>query len=180
MLLPALLLSFVACSKTDNSTDSASGENTSRVFLPEDLLSASEATELSGFQVSIDSGSLVKDSQLGTISERYRYDINDMNTAHALVQIEEDGFKPADEINNGNTARHSFETEMSFSKNEITAVSDLGDEAFTFNNNGQLHMLYGGYYVVVAFDADAYTNDKNAQLNITIGHRILANLKEKL
>lgn len=52
--------------------------------------------------------------------------------------------------------------------------------AFTFNDNGQLHMLYKDNYFVVAFSADPYTNDKNAQLDINIGRRILANLKEKL
>ena len=103
-----------------------------------------------------------------------------MNTAHALVQIEEDGFKSADQIGKGNTAQRSFESEKQLSRNEITVVTDLGDEAFTFNNNGQLHMLYQGYYFVVAFSADPYSNDKNAQLNIAVGHRILANLKEKL
>jgi len=173
-------LFFISCNKDSSPDNHVENGNISKVFLPEELLSASEATELTGFEVSIDENSLSKDSQLGIISERYIYDINESNTEHALIQIEENGFKQADAVKNGSTALHSFESEMNFSKDEISIVNGLGDQAFTFNNTGQLHMLYKDYYIISAFDADAYTTDKNAQLNINLGRRILTNLKEKL
>ena len=180
ILLIGLIPIVISCSKENSSKDLGKGRTAPKVFTPEELLSAEEATELSGFIVSIETTSLMKDTQKGIISERYKYDINESNTVHGLFQIEQNGFKPAAEISSGNTAKRSFETEMNFSKNEITALNDLGEQAFTFNNNGQLHMLYKDYYIISAFDADVYTNEKNAQLNINLGHRILANLKNKL
>ena len=181
IIFSILFLFFVSCNNDKNSS-SASGsvESPSKVFMPEELLSSSDASEISGFNVSAETSALSKDPQSGIIAETYKYDINESNTIHALFQMEENGFKSAESIKKGNTARHSFETEMKFSKAEITRVNNLSDQAFTFNNNGQLHMLYKDYYIIVAFDADAYTNAKNAQLNINLGHRILANLKEKI
>lgn len=41
-------------------------------------------------------------------------------------------------------------------------------------------MVYKDYYVVIAFKADIYDDAKNAALNILIGQRIIANLKNKL
>jgi hypothetical protein len=175
-----LLVLLVSCSKDNSQAESSDTQTVSKVFTPEELLSANEASEISGFKVTLDEGTLMKDPQTGIISLRYKYDINESNTSHALVQIEENGFKPADKINKGFTAAKSFESEMSFSKNEITPVSNIGDKAFTFNHNGQLHMLYKDYYIIVAFDADPYSTDKNAPLNIKLGQRILANLMEKL
>ena len=175
-----LLVLSVSCNKNEISGKTSDSGKTSRVFMPEELLSSSDASEISGFNVSAESSALSKDPQSGIIAETYKYDINESNTVHGLFQMEENGFKSAETIKKGNTARYSFETEMKFSKAEITMVNNLGDQAFTFNNNGQLHMLYKDYYIIVAFDADAYTNAKNAQLNINLGHRILANLKEKI
>jgi DNA-binding transcriptional LysR family regulator len=93
-------------------------------------------------------------------------------------QIEQNGLKSGDTLKNGNTAAKSFNGTMNLLKNEITTV-DVGEKAFTINGTGQLHMLYKDYYVVVAFDADEY-GENNAPLNILIGKRILANLKDKL
>ncbi len=175
-----LLVLSISCSKTHTSGNAIKSEAPLKVFMPEKLLTANDAAEISGFNVAAESNSLSKDPQTGIFSERYKYEINESNTVHGLFQIEENGLKSAEAIQKGNTARHSFETEMNLSKNEITMVNNLGDRAFTFNNNGQLHLLYKDYYIIVAFDADAYTNAKNAQLNINLGHRILVNLKEKI
>lgn len=148
------------------------------VLQPHELFSAAEASAITKFAVTLDSGSLYKDTDNGVISERYVYDIHS-STIHALLQIEQNGMKPESAIKAGDTALKSFTLESELSKNNSTPVN-LGDKAFTINGTGQLHMIYKDYYIVVAFDADDYTTDKNAALNIQIGTKILENLKAKL
>jgi len=148
------------------------------VFEPHELLTAAEASELSGFATRMDEGSLTKDPDSGTISERYVYDIG-QSTIHALVQIEQNGYKSSDALKQGDTAEKSFSFEKTLSKNNLTAV-DVGEQAFTINGTGQLHMLYKDYYIVVAFDQDDIDTDQNDELNVKIGKKILANLQNKL
>lgn len=188
LLLAALFLFATACTSPTvksspgpvPSTVSKPGKSASaKVLKPEELLSAVEATELTGYPVTMEEGSLSEDKESGVISQRYVYDINN-TTIHALVQIEQNGFKPESEIKGGNTALRSFETEVEFSKDNISQVDGVADKAFTINGTGQLHMVYKDYYIVVAFDKDIYGSSKNAPLNILIGRRIITNLKEKL
>jgi hypothetical protein len=150
----------------------------SQVFEPYELLSADEASEISGFAVAEDEGTLYEDPGSGTISARYAYDL-DGTGVHALVEIHQDSFKSGEDIEAGETVLSDFEFEQELSADEITAV-DLGEQAFTFDNTGQLHMYYQGYYVVVAFDADPYDSSLAAPLNIKLGERILANLQAAL
>jgi len=150
----------------------SSGPESSQVFQPHELLSAEEASAITTFAVTLDDGSLFKDEESGVISERYKYDI-DGTTVHALVEIHQDGFKKSD-----GSVKDAFLFVKDLSKAEISAVQ-LGDDAFTAGQ-GQLHMLYGSYYIVVAFDADPYSTDLNAPLNIKLGTKILENLKAKL
>ena len=159
-------------------TDATEPAASMPVFAPHDLLTAEEAAEMSGFAVTLDSGSLYEDPATGTISERYVYDLGS-STIHALVEIHQDSLKSSEDLEAGDTVLGAFTFEQDLSKNEITPV-DLGEQAFTFDNNGQLHIYYQNYYVVVAFDADEYDSSKNAPLNILLGHRILANLREAL
>jgi hypothetical protein len=160
------------------SSDPTTLPTSSAVFAPHDLLSADEASELSGHPTTLDPGTLSEDPANGTISERYAYDL-DGTGIHALVEIHQDSFKPSAAIQSGDTVLRSFEFEQELSKDDITSVS-LGEQAFTFTDTGQLHMYYQGYYVVVAFDADPYDSSKNAPLNVLIGTRILTNLQEAL
>jgi pectate lyase len=149
-----------------------SGSESTQAFEPNQLLSAEEASAIAGHPITMDDGSLFKDPESGVISERYKYDL-ESSTIHALVEIHQDSFKTSD-----GSVKDAFLFEKDLSKAEITAV-DLGDDAFTAGE-GQLHMLYDGYYVIVAFDADPYSSDQNAPLNIELGKKILENLKAKL
>jgi hypothetical protein len=160
-------------SSTDATAASANGTAASdQVFEPHELLSAAEASAITTFAVTLDDGSLFKDEETGVISERYSYDLNGTGV-HALVEIHQDGFKKS-----GGSVKDAFLFEKDLSKAEIQPVQ-LGDDAFT-HAEGQLHMLYGSYYIVVAFDADPYSTDLNALLNIKLGTKILENLKAKL
>ena len=163
---------------TPPDSEAPAGPANSPVFAPQDLLSAAEASEITGFAVSMDEGALFEDPESGTISERYAYDLNGTGI-HALVEIHQDSFKPAEAIQAGETAQSAFEFEQELSKDEITPV-DLGEDAFSFTNTGQLHMYYQGYYIVVAFDADEYDSSLNAPLNVKLGEKILANLQTAL
>jgi hypothetical protein len=164
----------------DSSTDTTAAASTGgkvagsdQVFQPHELLSAEEASAITTFAVTLDEGSLSKDEESGTISERYSYDLNGTGT-HALVEIHQDSFRTGD-----GSVKDVFLFEKDLGKAEITPVAGLGDDAFT-HGQGQLHLLYGGYYIVVAFDADPYGNEQNAPLNIKLGTKILENLKAKL
>jgi hypothetical protein len=148
------------------------------VLAPHDLLSAGEASEISGFAVTLDEGTLSEDPASGTISERYAYDL-DGTGIHALVEIHQDSFKPSEAVAAGKTALSEFSFQKGLLKDEITSLG-LGEQPFTLNSTGQLHMYYQGYYVVVAFDADQYSSKKNARLNVLLGTRILANLQAAL
>jgi hypothetical protein len=159
-------------SSTDTTAAEGAGTTSDKVFEPHQLLSAAEASAITTFAVTLEDGSLFKDEESGIISERYSYDI-DGSTIHALVEIHQDGLKKSD-----GSVKDAFLLEKDLSKAEIQPVQ-LGDDAFT-HSEGQLHMLYGSYYIVVAFDADPYGSDLNAPLNIKLGTKILENLKAKL
>ena len=146
------------------------GSESRQVFQPHELLSAEEASAITTFAVTLDDGSLFKDEESGVISERYKYDLGGSGI-HALVEIHQDSLKTSD-----GSVKDLFLAEKKLSQN---GTARLGDDAFTADE-GQLHMLYGGYYIVVAFDADPYSSDLNAPLNLKLGAKILENLKAKL
>jgi hypothetical protein len=151
----------------------ASAAGSDKVFQPHDLLSAEEASALTGKTVTLEDGSLFKDEDTGVISERYKYDIGS-STIHGLVEVHQDGLSTGD-----TTAKDAFLSTQNMVTSESAPV-ELGDQAFTAGQ-GQLHMLYGGYYIVVAFDGDEYgTKELNAALNVKLGAKILENLKAKL
>ena len=163
-----------ASSSTDT-TEAATGDGSavsSQVLNPHDLLSAAEASAIVGLPVTLEEATLYQDDTSGIISERYAYDL-DGTGIHALVEVHQDSLKTSGSV------ADDFAFENKLSKNEVEPY-DLGDEAFVFSNTGQLHMLYDGYYIVVAFDADPYSTDKNAGLNTRLGAKILENLKAKL
>jgi hypothetical protein len=165
-----------AVSSTDTTAAAEDGEGSGKsetVFEPHELLSAEEASTISGFVVTLDDGSLSRDEESGVISERYAYDLGGTGI-HALVEIHQDGLKESE-----GSVRDAFLFEKDLSKDEIAPVNGLGDDAFTMGQ-GQLHLLYGSYYIVVAFDADAYETTGNAALNAKLGTKILENLKTRL
>ncbi len=172
-LAPSGGLVTTSSSDTTASTAGGSGATSSKVFEPNQLLSAEEASAIAGHPITMDEGTLNKDAESGVISERYKYDLGS-STVHALVEIHQDSLKESD-----GSVKDAFLFERDLIKDDITAV-DLGDDAFTLNNTGQLHLLYDGYYIVVAFDADEYDSSKNAPLNTELGKKILENLKAKL
>ena len=167
--------SGTATSLTDTAAAAVVGGSgkSDTVFEPHELLSAEEASAITGFAVTLDDGSLYKDEASGVISERYAYDLGGTGI-HALVEIHQDGLKTSE-----GTVKDAFLFEKDLSKDEIAPVAGLGEDAFTMSE-GQLHVLYGSYYIVVAFDADAYETTGNAALNAKLGTKILANLKAKL
>lgn len=151
----------------------AGATSSDKVFDPHELLSAEEAAALVGLPVSLEKDWYSKDEESGTISERYKYDM-DSSTVFGLVSIDEDGVRTGD-----GSAKGDYSFTKNLVKSEITPVQ-LGDDAF-YAGQGQLHLLYGSYYIVVAFDGDAYgTKELNQALNLKLGTKILENLKAKL
>lgn len=160
-----------------NPTDQASAAKTSPVFRPDELLTAEEASGIVGQDVKLDDGSLYTDPESGLISERYVYDLTgegntSTTTVHALVEIYQNGLLPAAALKEGHNAKWLFNTEKEFSADEITSLSGLGQDAFYFNTTCQVHVLFGDYYIVAAFDKDPYDSSLSLPLNLAIATHI--------
>ncbi len=150
------------------------------IIHPDQVLSAEEASEILGLPVTIEEGSSDVDKENGISSLRYAYTLSEMTDVSALVQIEQDGLKPAEKLKEGLTARSSFDFQADLLKNEINPVEDMGDAAFLMKLDGQLFMTYRGYFVVVAFTMDEYDSTKNAPFDIALGRKILENMQRLL
>jgi hypothetical protein len=156
------------------------GQSSNKVISPEQVLSADEASLIVMQTVKIESNTLTQDKDTGKISLRYVYDIN-KNTVSALLMIEQDSLKPADKIKAGKTAKKSFESDMKFFSKYVKTVEGIGDTANYYTSNGNLQILYKGYYITVCFRKEEYPNPpKDAELNILLGKRIVANMKDIL
>ncbi len=138
---------------------------------PLDVLSAAEVTAAVGVPAAVDA--TADNVAYGVLGQRYSYDLKG-SSIHALLEIHQDGIRTAP-----GTAAQDFFAEKQRSAKEI-APATIGDDAFT-HGQGQLHLLYRGYYVVAAFEGDAY-GEKAVTIatNLRIGATVLANLKTKI
>jgi len=160
----------------DTSSASATSVQTAaapRIYRPDELLTAEEATPMVGYTVTLEEGSLYTSTDLGYISERYVYDIpsegsTSTNTIHALVQITQNGLISADSLKEGHDAKWNFDTEKEFSADDISSIPGLGEDAFYFTGTSQVHVLFQDYYFIVAFEKDPYDAANNVDVNKAI------------
>ena len=167
-------------SPSAEATDTPAETLCAPVIHPDQVLSAEEASAILGLPVTIDEGSRDVDKENGISSLYYHYTLSEMTDVSALVQIEQDGLKPSEQLEEGLTARSSFDFQAHLLKNESDPVEDMGDAAFLMKMDGQLFMVYRGYYVVVAFTMDEYDSTKNAPFTMTLGRKILENIQRLL
>ena len=166
---------------SSQSTTSGQTETAPRIYRPDELLTAEEATSMVGYTVTLEEGSLYTSTDLGYISERYVYDIpsegsTSTNTIHALVQITQNGLISADELKEGQDAKWNFDSEKEFSADDIYSIPGLGEDAFYFKDTSQVHVLFQDYYIIVAFEKDPYDAANNVDVNKAIAGFIVGSL----
>ena len=171
-------------SQSESSSQSATSGQTAaapRIYRPDELLTAEEATSMVGYTVTLEEGSLYTSTDLGYISERYVYDIpsegsTSTTTIHALVQITQNGLISADSLKEGHDAKWNFDTEKEFSADDISSIPGLGEDAFYFTGTSQVHVLFQDYYIIIAFEKDPYDAANNVDVNKAIAGFIVGAL----
>jgi hypothetical protein len=180
----AALTSCTTPSQSESSSQAATSgqtETAPRIYRPDELLTAEEATSMVGYTVTIDEGSLYTSTDLGYISERYVYDIpkegiTSTTTIHALVQITQNGLISADNLRQGHDAKWNFDGEKEFSADEISSIPGLGEDAFYLTDTSQVHVLFQDYYIIIAFKKDPYDAANNVDVNKAIAGFIVGAL----
>jgi hypothetical protein len=146
-----------------------------KLFQPDELLSPADAARLAGTaKVSIDPGTLKVEN--GESYTRYTYDLSDSTTLHALFQLRQDAGLPKADLAS-NSAIKWYESMYNRVKNESDVLTGIGDKAFLFKPQGQVYVLYGGYFFMLAFESSDET--KTPGINIAIAKHIVANIKSK-
>lgn len=166
---------------SSQSATSGQTETAPRIYRPDELLTAEEATSMVGYTVTLEEGSLYTSTDLGYISERYVYDIpsegsTSTTTIHALVQITQNGLISADSLKEGHDAKWNFDSEKEFSADEISSIPGLGEDAFYFTGTSQVHVLFQDYYIIIAFEKDPYDAANNVDVNKAIAELIVGAL----
>ena len=185
--LAVSLAALTSCSTPSQSVSSSQAatsgqtETAPRIYRPDELLTAEEATSMVGYTVTLEEGSLYTSTDLGYISERYVYDIpkegtTSTDTIHALVQITQNGLISPDSLKQGHDAKWNFDNEKKFSVDEISSIPGLGEDAFYFTGTSQVHVLFQDYYIIVAFERDPYDAANNVDVNKAIAGFIVGAL----
>jgi hypothetical protein len=163
-------------SDNTSNTNKPNSNTKAKVFKPDELLSAEEASAIIGTVVTLEDGSLNIDNTTGTSSTYYDYELTSSTTLAALFRLVQNGAIPKDKLEAGNTAASSFENELKMCGDNAEALNGLGDKAFVHKNLGQVNVLYKDYYILVGFGEDSY-NSKD--LNIKVVKKILENIEKK-
>jgi hypothetical protein len=149
----------------DSSTPSTNSKT--KVFKANELLTAEEASSIVGTAVTIEEETLKVDSDTGTFSTYYDYELTSSTTIAALFKL----------VQNKEEAASSFESDKNFCGDNAEAIDGLGDRAFVHKALGQVNVLYKDYYIFIGFGEDNY-NSK--ELNVKIAKKVLENIKSKL
>jgi hypothetical protein len=174
-------LTFSGCIFGDDNDDSQKAgtvttkTGSSKIFQPDELLSTADAAKLAGTaKTTIDPGTLKVEN--GESYTRYTYDLSDSSTLHALFQLRQDAGLPKADLATSSAAKW-YDSMYNRVKNESEALSGIGDRAFLFKPQGQVYVLYDGYFFMLAFESADET--KTPGINIAIAKHIVANIKNK-
>ncbi len=163
-------------------TESAPPESTHAplVLNVEELLSAAEATGFVGQAVtaSFDSAGV---SETGETSGTYMYELPNEGVDYTdsmlagLYLIQNGLISPA-ELEKGHDAEWAFEDFRKTYSDRIVDITGLGAKAFYVNLNGDVHVLFQDYYILVAFRK----SDVDLEANIEIDKSIAAFIIDKI
>jgi hypothetical protein len=163
-------------------TETAPPEATSAplVLNVEELLSAAEATEFVGQAVtaSFDSAGV---SETGETSGIYTYELPNEGVDYTdsivagLYLIQNGLISPA-EFEKGHDAEWAFEDFRKTYSDRTVDVTGLGAKAFYVNLNGDVHVLFQDYYILVVFRK----SDTDLEANIALNKSIAAFIIDKI
>lgn len=166
IIMALFLGAAVGCS------DKTSGP--SPVVLADQLLSAEEASEILGLEVTITEGTLNIDEETGLSDTEYVYNYNESTTLRAYLMIKQNGAIPKAAIEAGHTAEAEYEFYLNICQGDAEEL-DLGDKAFMQKSTGQIFILDGDYFMWLAFGISGDT-DETKSINLAIAEKILDNL----
>ncbi len=150
------------------------------VLTVEELLSAAEATGFVGQAVtaSFDSAGV---SETGETSGSYMYELPNEGVDYTdsilagLYLIQNGLISPA-ELEQGHDAEWAFDDFRKTYYDRTVDITGLGDKAFYVNLNGDVHVLFQDYYILVAFRK----SDVDLEANIALDKSIAAFIIDKI
>jgi hypothetical protein len=156
------------------STPSTTSGASTPILLPEDLLTAEEASSMVGRAVSITgvSGGL---TDTGELYADYRYDFESGSTALASLYLTQNALIPEAEVKLGHDANWAFEeAKKSLGANaaDLPSSGSDGFKWFYTKNNMEVSLLFRDYYILVVFMMDA-DDAATLALNKTIASHIV-------
>jgi hypothetical protein len=182
-------ISGTAASKKDNSeakkTENPGSQNkasgstlgSSKVFKPDELLSAEEASQIVGTVVTIEEGTLKIDSETGISDTYYVFDVGGGTTLSALFRLKQNGAIKKDKLTPENTAESAYKSELEFGGSNTEPIEGLGDKAYLHTLQNQVNVLYGDYYFLVGFGAD--DQKKAREDSLKVAKKIIENINKK-
>ncbi|MEI8201033.1 MAG: hypothetical protein WCG21_13315 [Eubacteriales bacterium] len=162
-------------SKETKNVTSAGTSNAPQIFLPEELLTAEEASWMVGQTVTLTSVS-EEVTETGELYTDYTYDFPSGSTVLASLYFTQNALVSEAELAKGHDAKWAFEESKKYVEDQVVSIPDLGNEAFYLKNNMEVSVLYKDYYMLIVFIMD---NDDAAtlELNKNIAVNILDKLK---
>lgn len=161
-------------------TPASNPSETPLVLMPEDVLTAEDASSFVGCPVKTDTSYLSIDEGDGSASQRYEYDYpKDVDifesTVLALLSITQNGLVSEEELKAGHDIKWAYEETKKLVANDIDNIPGLGKDAFYLKSTSQVHFLFQDYYIVVAFRniKDQYNEAEDLTLNKAIAAHII-------
>jgi hypothetical protein len=159
-------------------SDSSPGSGASTpILLPEELLTAEEASSMVGETVSI-SGVSDRLTETGELYANYTYDFASGSTVFASLYLTQNALIPEAELKLGHDANWAFEEAKNSIDTEAVGLPDSGSEAlkaFYNKNNMEVSVLFRDYYMLVVFVMDR-DDAATLELNKTIASHIVSEI----
>ena len=142
---------------TTITASSPTSSDSTPILLPEDLLTAEEASSRVGLTVSI-TGVSDRITETGELYANYTYDFPSGSTALASLYLTQNALIPEAALKLGHDAKWAFEaSKQSIATEEITLPGSGSKnlKAFYTKNNMEVSVLFRDYYILVVFMMDA-------------------------
>jgi hypothetical protein len=155
-------------------TTSTTSNVSTPILLPQELLTAAEASSMVGLAVSL-TGVSEGPSETGELYADYTYDFPSHSTALASLYLTQNASIPKAELKLGHDAKWAFEEARRSLGANATSLPDSGSESFQSfytNNNMEVSVLFRDYYILIVFMMDA-DDAATLALNKTIASHIV-------
>jgi hypothetical protein len=177
---PTTITASSPTSTASSPTSTASSPTTSAstpILLPEDLLTAEEASGMVGLAVTL-TGVSDRFTKTGELYADYQYDFPSGSTALATLYLTQNALISEAELALGHDAKWAFEkSKKPIAIEEITfpGFTSKALSAFYTKNNMEVSVLFGDYYFLVVFMMDA-DDAATLALNKSIASHIIGDI----